>query len=189
MSYTEENDITIFNSSKKDDADFDVMSSLEDMAHHRQNGNVDKAKELGVELALSIYDDDQPAKLNDPVLLSPEYFTQLCTLMLFSAEAALNYYLPSPQLSAIAINSFHEVMSRNNLPIYDEIMAGQAYTFSFYFLSVRKGGDNTDEEVGKVFAMLCKKSDDTFFISEGSRLYRMALDSIRQKIAEMQFED
>lgn len=187
MSVSNENDIKIFDPSKKDDFPDDVLASVEGMMHHRQNGNVDKAKELGVEIALSIYDEDQPSKLSDKMFLSPEIFPQLCALMLFSTEAAFNYYLPSPQLSAIAINAFHEVMSRNNLPIYEEIMEGQA--FSFYFLSVRKGGNNTDEEVGKTFAMLCNHSGDSFFISEGQRLYRMMLDDIQKKITEMQFEN
>jgi hypothetical protein len=187
VAYTEDSDVKIFDPSKKDDSPNDVMSYVEGMAHHRQNGNVDKAKELGVEMALAIYDEDQSSKLSDEIFLSAEIFPQLCALMLFSTEAAFNYYLPSPQLSAIAINAFHEVMSRSNLPVYDEIMAGPE--FSFYFLSVRKGGEHTAEDIGKVFAMLCKHKDDQKFIDEGTRLYLMTLNEIQQKITDMKFEN
>lgn len=187
MAYTEDNDVKIFDPSKKDDNPSDIMSFVEGMAHHRQNGNVDKAKELGVELALAIYDENQTAKLSDSIFLSAEIFPQLCALMLFSTEAAFNYYLPSPQLSAIAINSFHEVMSRNNLPIYDEIMTGPE--FSFYFLSVRKGSEHIAEDIGKVFAMLCKHKDDPKFIEEGQRLYTLTLNEIQQMITDMKFEN
>ena len=187
MAYTEDNDVKIFNPSEKKDDSSDIISFVEGMAHHRQNGNVDKAKELGVEMALAIYDEDQTAKLSDEIFLSPEVFPQLCALMLFSTEAAFNYYLPSPQLSAIAINAFHEVMSRNNLPIYEQVMSGPA--FSFYFLNVRKGGEHIAEDIGKAFAMLCGHKDEEKFINEGITRYTETLKEIQQKIIDMKFEN
>ena len=187
MANLEDNDVKIFDPSKKTEQPDDAIAFVEGMSHHRLNGNVDKAKELGVELALSIYDEDQSAKLSDEVFLSSEIFPQLCSLILFSTEAAFNYYLPSPQLSAIAINSLHEVMSRSNLPIYDEIMANQS--FSFYFLSVRRGGENIAHDIGKAFAMLCNHKDDEKFVAEGERLYNCILNDVQQKITDMQFQN
>ncbi|MCQ2460549.1 MAG: hypothetical protein MJ115_00175 [Clostridia bacterium] len=187
MFYKEDSDIKIFDPSKKKEQSGDMLSYVEGMAHDRQNGNVDKAKELGVNIALSIYDEDQPSKLSDEIFLSAEIFPQLCALMLFSTEAALNYYLPSQQLSAIAINALHEVMSRNNLPIYEEIKEGPA--FSFYFLNVRKGGNDIPHDIGKAFAMLCNRANDSAFIEEGARLYALVLDDIQKQIAEIKFEN
>lgn len=183
----EDSDIKIFDPSKKNDQSSEMLSYVEGMAHHRQNGNVTKAKELGVNIALSIYDENQIGKLSDEIFLSSEIFPQLCALMLFSTEAALNYYLPSQQLSAIAINALHEVMSRNNLPVYEEIKEGPA--FSFYYLSVRKGGSDIPRDIGKAFAMLCNKANDPAFISEGERLYSLVLEEIQNQIADIAFEN
>lgn len=187
MIINEDNDIKIFDPSKKTDQSGEVLSYVEGMAHHRQNGNVDKAKELGVDIALSIYDENQNGKLTDEIFLSAEVFPQLCALMLFSYEAALNYFLPSQQLSAIAINALHEVMSRNNLPIYEEIKEGPA--FSFYYLSVRKGGAHIANDIGKAFAMLCNKANDAQFIAEGERLYKLVLDDVQAQIESLQFQN
>ena len=187
MFIEEDNDVKIFNPSKKVDQNGEMLSFVEGMAYHRQNGNVDKAKELGVNIALSIYDENQTDKLSDEIFLSAEIFPQLCALMLFSTEAALNYYLPSQQLSAVAINALHEVLARNNLPIYEEIKEGPAY--SFYYLSVRKGGSNIPNDIGKAFAMLCNRANDSAFIAEGERLYSLVLKDIQTQIMELQFQN
>lgn len=181
----EDSDIKIFKPSKQIDKDGGVLASVEGMNHHRQNGNVDKAKELGTKLADLAFDAKNKDLISDDIFLSQDIFPQVCALVLFSAEAALNYYLPSQQLSAIAINSLHEVLSSKKLPVYDTLMSSPA--FSFYYLSVRKGGTDIPGDIGDAFAMLCRHEEDKVFIEEGKKLYNKVLEIVENEILKIQF--
>ena len=188
MTGREDSDVKIFKPSKKADKDGGMLSFVEGMNYHRQNGNVDKAKELGKGLALSYHNENnQIVKLSSNVFMTEPFFPQVCTLMLFSIEAALNYYLPSQQLSTIAINAFHEELSSDSLPLYETAMASPA--FSFYYLSVRKGGDNIPKDIGEAFAMLCHRENDVDFIDEGKSIYTQVLAEISKRIVDEKFEN
>ena len=186
MQRKEDSDIKIFKPSDKSEKDSDILACVEGMNHHRQNGNVDKAKILGTVLAESAFDDERK-ELVDEVFLSKEIFPQVCALMLFSTEAALNYYLPSQQLSAIAINSLHEKIDEQNSPIYEDVMNSPA--FSFYYLSVRKGGNDIPKDIGEAFSMLCRHEGEDVFIEEGKKLYNMILELVQSKISQIGFAD
>lgn len=180
----EDSDIKIFKPSEKSAKDGDVLSFVEGMNYHRQNGNVEKAKELGTKLAGNSFEKNLKESL-DSVFLSDEFFHQVCALVLFSTEAALNYFLPSQQLSTIAINALHESLSSKKLEFYDSIINSPA--FSFYYLSVRKGGTDIPKDIGEAFAMLCRKENDSHFIEEGSKIYSAILDFVEKEISEARF--
>ncbi len=180
----EDSDVKIFRPSNNSANDCDILSSVEGMNYHRQNGNVEHAKELGTRLANISFEENLHKNL-DNSLLSDEFFHQVYTLVLFSTEAALNYYLPSQQLSTIAINSLHEALSTKNLEFYDSVVNSPA--FSFYYLSVRKGGTDIPKDIGEAFAMLCRKESDPFFIEEGSKIYSMVLDFVEAEISDAHF--
>ena len=186
MIINEDGDIKIFKPAEKADQNSDILSFVEGLSHHRQNGNVDKAKELGASIALAIYEDTQSDNMNAKGF-PQDHFMQRCALMLFSVEAALNYYLPSQQLSAIAIDSLHNNIQEKNLDFYHEIIEGPA--FSFYYLGVRKGGDNIPKDIGEAFAMLCGHTNDHAFIEEGKHLYTVVLLDIETKILNLKFEN
>lgn len=183
----EDSDIKIFKPSKQPDKDSGVLAFVEGMNHHRQNGNVDKAKKLGTKLAERAFDSKNKEVISNEVFLSDDIFPQICALVLFSTEAALNYYLPSQQLSAIAINALHEVLSSKHLPIYDSLMTSPA--FSFYYLSVRKGGTDIPGDIGDAFAMLCRHEGDVTFIEEGKKLYNMILETVEKEILNIGFSN
>ncbi len=187
MANREDSDIKIFKPSKEANTDGGVLSFVEGMNHHRQNGNVDKAKALGQDLANMAFEEGQNKNLSDDIFMSGDIFPQVCALILFSTEAALNYYLPSQQLSTIAINSLHETLGSHNLPIYEQIISSPA--FSFYYLSVRKGGSDIPYDIGEAFAMLCRRENDANFIDEGKRLYTMVLKVVENKIIETKFSN
>ena len=186
MQRKDDSDIKIFEPSDKSEKDSDILACVEGMNHHRQNGNVDKAKVLGIFLAEDAFDDKRK-DLVDEIFLSKEIFPQVCALMLFSTEAALNYYLPSQQLSAIAINSLHEKISEQSSPIYEDVMNSPA--FSFYYLSVRKGGSDIPRDIGEAFSMLCRHEGEDLFIEEGKKLYNMMLEFVQAKIFQIEFAD
>ena len=187
MARKEDSDIKIFKPSKQIDKDGGVLAFVEGMNHHRQNGNVEKAKELGAKLADLAFDSKNKEVISDEIFLSADIFPQVCALVLFSAEAALNYYLPSQQLSAIAINALHEVLSSKKLPVYDTLMSSPA--FSFYYLSVRKGGTDIPGDIGDAFAMLCRHEEDQAFIEEGKKLYNKILEIVEKQILAIGFSN
>ena len=183
----EDSDVKIFIPSKHSDQDLESISAVEEMNYHRQNGNVDKAKQVGAFVAELAFESGLSEKLSDEVFLSDQFYPQLCALMLFSAEAALNYYLPSQQLSATAINALHESLIEKNHPVYDTVMESPA--FSFYHLSVKKGGTDIPTDIGEAFAMLCRQESNAKFIEQGRNLYTMILGIIEAKIVELKFEN
>lgn len=187
MARKEDSDIKIFKPSKQIDKDGGVLAFVEGMNHHRQNGNVEKAKELGTSLADLAFDDKNKKIISDEIFLSSDIFPQVCALVLFSAEAALNYYLPSQQLSAIAINALHEVLSAKKLPIYETLISSPA--FSFYYLSVRKGGTDIPGDIGEAFAMLCRREEDKMFIEEGKKIYNKLLEIVENEIVKIGFSN
>ena len=181
----EDSDIKIFNPNKESENDSDMLSFVEGMNHHRQNGNVDKAKKLGEYLGNYAYSEDYKKLIKNPDLLHEDLYSQVCSLILFSVEAALNYYLPSQQLSTIAINSMHEVLNSKNSPIYATLKVSPA--FSFYYLSVRKGGSDIPGDIGEAFAMLCRHEGDKKFIEDGSKIYTDFLKIVEEEIRKIQF--
>jgi len=185
MTIREDSDIKIFSSEKNKNQDGGILSFVEGMNHHRQNGNVDKAKLLGLELGKEAMNPSNKNFLSDEVFMSEDIFPQVCALLMFSAEAALNYFLPSQQLSTIAINSLHEKLSESKSTIYDDVTKSPA--FSFYYLSVRKGGTDIPRDIGEAFAMLCRHEGDEQFIEEGKKLYNYILNVIEEKISAIDF--
>lgn len=183
----DDSDIKIFSCSKPPENDGDILSFVEGMHHHRQNGNVEKAKSLGILLGNYLYSEEYKPLIKDEKFLAEPLYPQLCSLILFSTEAALNYFLPSQQLSTIAINSMHEVLDGKNSPIYASLKVSPA--FSFYYLSVRKGGADIPGDIGEAFAMLCRHENEPDFVSQGKSVYTDFLKLIEEKIIKINFAD
>ena len=78
-----------------------------------------------------------------------------------------------------------EALGKKNLEFYDSVVSSPA--FSFYYLSVRKGGTDIPKDIGEAFAMLCRKESDPFFIGEGSKIYSMVLDFVEAEISDAHF--
>ncbi len=182
-----DDDVKIFdpnNNNKKSEKD-DFLAIVEETNRQRKNGNSEKAKNLGKELADLAGDKDlfmSFIKIDD---LDPSILEQAYALMQFSAEAALNFYLPSTLLSTIAVNTLQETMILQKNPMYEAALNGSA--FSFYYLSVRKGGDQLPYDIGCAFAMLCGKEGDEHYINVGKRLYIEILKMVEDKIKLLKF--
>ena len=59
-------------------------------------------------------------------------------------------------------------------------------SFTFYYLSVRKN-NNIEERIGKNYAMLCDKDDDSYLVSLGARVYALTENLICDMIEEAEF--
>jgi len=185
MNRNDDLDVKIFEPNHKDNDKDDILSIVEETNRQRINGNSTKAKALGKELALLATDEDFFKSFLDKDDLKPSVFEQAFALMQFSAEAALNYYLPSTLLSTIAVNALQESLIKQKNPMYEAALNGSA--FSFYYLSVRKGGNDIPSDIGCAFAMLCSKENKEHYIKVGQTLYLETLKLVENKIKSAGF--
>lgn len=176
-------DIKIFHPSKKEGAGADLAELALLMDTYRSNGNMEKAKSLGEELAdLSpeLFCPDEASKLNtNEVRL-------LRALMVFSAQISLHKYLPHQMLVSQAINAMYSKISKNHPGLFENISDGSSYTF--YYLSVRKNR-NVEENIGKNYAMLCDRDNDEFYESLGTRVYIRTDATVCDMIEEYEFKE
>lgn len=171
--------------SENEKADSDMLRQLEALDHHRQNGNVQKARNLGRRLAEIVLDEETKAEIGDTDFAEGKLLVKTGVLALFSTEAALNFYLPSAQLSTIAITEMHRLLAKTGSPLYEKIMESPAY--SFYYLSIRKGGDDVSTEIGKAFAMNCRHEDEEKYIAEGKYIYERVQKEVLHQIDKFEF--
>lgn len=182
MPVNNDSDVKIFKTSKKQESDTDILKTVEVLDINRKNGNLRKAKELGIIIA-----DSEWVIIND--LFGKEKETvvkqQIGVLLMFSTEAALNYFLPSTQIAAIAIGSFHDRISEYDPSLYETVMESPG--FSFYYLNIRKCQEDVPKAIGKAFAMLGQHDGDEAYIEKGKEVYTLALKNVEKKISEIDF--
>ena len=173
-------DVKIYGSKLKDE-NSELAGVLEMMKEHRANGNIDKAKALGIRLSnMDIRIED----LVSPKFLKSDIIYQIKVLFIFAAEANLQMLISSPLLSTTAVNAMYDEIQNRSSGFYENISDGVA--FSFYYTSVKNGGD-IERNVGETFAMLCSVEDNESFIETGSMLYRTATEIVSRCIDEAAF--
>ncbi|MEG0979224.1 MAG: hypothetical protein RR911_06650 [Oscillospiraceae bacterium] len=185
MGHNDDSDVKIFEIKHPDSDKDDIITIVEETSRQRQNGNSTKARKLGKELSVIATDDNFLDSFLSIYELAPEATEQVFALMQFSSEAALNFYLPSNILSTIAVNTLQEALIKRQNEIYNAALNGSS--FSFYYLSVRKGGSDLPVDVGRAFAMLCGKENDEHYIKAGKQIYLKSLKLVEDKIKEFDF--
>lgn len=181
----DDSDIKIFGSAEET-ADSEFLRQIEALDHHRQNGNMEKALTLGKKLYTIIVDESTRDEIKDPDFMEGKLYIKTGVLALFAAEAALNMYLPSSQLSTIAISEMHRLLAKIGSPVYAKILESPAY--SFYSLTLRKGGD-VSEEIGKAFAEHCRHEGDEKYIAEGKYIFERVIAEVRHQIDKLDFAE
>lgn len=185
MGINDDSDVKIFKKQQGQNDNDDILSLAEEMNRHRQNGNLQKAKDLGVKLANSTPDCCKADSTLDSSFSAPD--KQVCALLLFTTEAALHFYLASPQLSTIAVNTFQDALLDNNYDYYTDVLNNSA--FSVYYLILRKGSSDIPKEIGEYFAKLCGQKDNEKYCLIGRNIYNNTLKSIEETIAKIDFID
>ncbi len=183
----DDSDIKIFTPASHADKDNDILDLVESIDHHRRNGNVARARKLGKNLVKVALQENVMDGFSGPEFRTPEVTTEIGVLLLFSTEAALNYFLPTAQLSAIAISSLHEAMESQESEFFKNVVESPAY--SLYYLSIRKGGEDVARSIGESFAKLCQHPDSETFIAEGKRIYELAVNEVEKDVLEAGFKD
>ena len=188
-----DNDIKIYEGSKSVNITSAVMNTFEVMNFHRENGNLQKAKDLGIRLAtLSPTDDDaKHGKGIDLISGLPQRFHtqdivyQIKVLLVFAAETVLQSEIRDEILATTAINAMHDKI-REDMPVFFSNISSSA-AFTFYCLALKKRGEVT-ENIGNAFAMMCdvQKNTDSF-VSAGKSVWEKAVKGLKDEIAKVDF--
>lgn len=154
MNNFDDADIKIFGSSKTEKEVDVLVNMMEVMKVQRENGNVDRAKELGTKIANQIC---VPERINKSFLEKVSEFKdndaiveQMKLLATFAAEAEIHVALEKYSVSMTAVNALYDELLKLDDDLYDNITDA----FTYYYLVLRKGGD-IDFYMGKKFAKLC----------------------------------
>lgn len=167
----EDNDIKIF-TKKVNDEKIDEAFLIDEMNTQRNNGNIEKAKNLGGYLSM-IFVDEEALLLSLKPLIGEANFPkqimyQIRILMFFTAEYCINKSLPNMATKNTAINSLYDAIMAEAGEFYEEFSDGAEY--SFYYLALKKAAGK-DVKLGKTFAMLCGKENNEEFIDFGEKLF------------------
>ena len=160
-----DDDIKIFHPRKSGGAGGDLMHLAALTDAYRRNGNMAKATALGEKLAGIVPEEAFP---EDSARLKNNELMQLRALMSFSAQIALQKYMPHSMLASQAVNAMFMKLSETSPGIFANISDGSSFTF--YYLSLRKQ-ENIEEEIGRNYAMLCERTGDEWFAELGSKVY------------------
>lgn len=184
----DDSDVKIFKEQPKNDDSFDEVSVMAEMTKNRNNGNIQKAKNLGNHLASLFVDEEkllsdlenEVGKLD----FSDDIMYQIKVLLVFTAEYCINHSLSTSLLSNTAVNAMYDAISTSVYEFYDRL--DDAAEYSFYYLAVRKG-INISDNIGVSFAMLCGKEKDKAFTELGKNIFLAAKREIENLIDIYEF--
>ena len=154
-----EEDVKIF---VPDEEETGVLSegerSAAEYVAHRENGNLEKTRELGELLAQTLVGDSRR-------LREEPFFHQKLVLLSFLAGDELEAGLSDLILQKSAVAAMNRRLEEVSPEIHDIVVDSTAFTM--YILNDRQGEGRTE---GQVLAQLCDRDDDAALIRRGDEL-------------------
>ncbi len=176
----EDGDIKIYVGRKDiENEEFEALS--EDIKRNEQNGNSEKAKQLGEKLA-GVKPTDELTQ-NCGIDFTAAVLYQSRVLLTFVAEYVVQKNIGDAFLSDAVSSAMYDYLKVNEKGYYDNISDGSAFTF--YLLALNKGG-NLSENIGREFALRCSlKSSEIEKL--GSEIFEYGIEKFTKLIDEAQF--
>lgn len=176
----EDGDIKIY-VGRKDSENDEFENLSEDIKRNIQNGNNEKAKQLG-EMMAKVKPTDELTKESD-INFTASVLYQTRVLLTFVAEYTVQKNIEDKLLADAVSASMYNYLKANEKGYYDNISDASAFTF--YLLALNKDG-NMSENVGKEFAMRCSlKSDE--IVKFGSKVFEYGIEKFTKLIEQSQF--
>lgn len=182
----EDKDMKIFGSNRADKSflNSELYGDDADYQKQKENGNVDKAKELGVLLANEFVSvcrkDELTLSQND----NESLMTQKILLLSFTVMAGLEEFCDNIAIANTARTSFFDKLYELDNDLF--VRSSDTGAFSFYYLSFRRGTE-VDRRVGQTFAMLCSHDGDPIYQELGEALYCWFFSIIQKKVEQAEF--
>lgn len=178
----EDRDIKIYVSKKKSEQN-DFQQISDGINFNTRNGNIEKAKQLGIRLAKIKPESKELGLSCEKAATSTLYCIRV--LLTFTAEYTVQSIIDSEIISDAISSSMYNYLKSEEPGYYDNISDGSAFTF--YLLALKKGG-NVEKNIGEQFAQRCGTSREEF--SEmGANVFRLALNLFTKIISETDFKN
>lgn len=176
-----------------DDSDMKIVGAEEEAVPHEQteqqweqekeNGNIDRAKLLGKNLAEAFARRESGAA--NGVAENPAILCQRRILMAFTAESTLKSCLPADVTVDTAQAMFMNTLQEMAPSFYEDLQESGA--FSFYYMCLRDGRE-VEKQIGKAFASLCGVAGSESYERMGQLLYVQCVEQIKQLAVGMGFK-
>jgi len=162
-------------------------SANEDYLTEKENGNIERAKLLGRNLARILSADVADECMSNIRQDSEDSRTKTQVLLLFAfaIDRGLNTHVPNMTLVNTAHTSFFNTLQDISPDVYDQISDTGAY--SLYMLCARREGEHVCKSVGESFAKLCGKEDDIALASTGEMIFSIFLNMVKVEVAKTDF--
>lgn len=186
MHNNHDHDIKIFGSNPMDNSNLnnELYGDDADYKKEKENGNLSRAKELGVILASEFVSvcrkDELTLSQND----SESLMTQKILLLSFTVMAGLEEFCPNLAIANTARTAFYDKLYELDNDLF--VRSSDTGAFSFYYLSFRRGTE-VDRRIGQTFAMLCSHDGDPIYQELGEALYCWFSSIIQKKVEKTDF--
>jgi len=182
----DDSDIKIVGAVKIDEHD-EALDNADELEHHRNSGNLEKARKLGVELSSKIIDEDGDPAFGQDISENDEIRRQRRILLAFTINYAVENNIKSKILDKVVIREFCDSLQKNVPGFYQDLR--ESGSFSFYYLCIRRGGSSTERCVGNNFAMLAGYEGDPIMEELGESLFFHFNYIIEKTISDIGFAD
>ena len=150
----------------------------------KANGNIKKAKELGVLLAAEFVSVCKKDELTISENDSESLIAQKVLLLSFTVMAGLEEFCPNITIANAARTAFFDELNVLDKGLFEK--SSDTGAFSFYYLSFRRGTE-VDRRVGQTFAMLCSHDGDPIYQELGEALYCWFLSTVQNYVKNTEF--
>ena len=150
--------------------------------HERENGNLEKAHDIGRFFARALM--DQSGFAYEKNRASDFEARNRSILFAFTADRVLSTFMPNHIIARSAQNEFFDEIRRSDIGLYESISRSGA--FSMYLLCKRRG-DGRYTGVGKVYAGVIRRPDDEATVAKGDEIYEKYFDFCIEHIKNIEF--
>ncbi len=150
--------------------------------HERENGNLEKAHDIGKFFARELMSTDGFAYEKNRA--SDFEARNRSILFAFTADRVLSTFMPNHIIARSAQNEFFDEIRKSDIGLYESISRSGA--FSMYLLC-RRRGDGRYAGIGRVYAGVVRRPDDEAITAAGDELYEKYFNYCIEHIKNIEF--
>ena len=150
--------------------------------HERENGNLEKAHEIGKYFAGALMKKDGCAYEKNRA--SDFEARNRSILFAFTADRVLSTFMPNHIIARSAQNEFFDEIRKGDIGLYESVSRSGA--FSMYLLCKRRG-DGRYSGIGRVYADVLRKPENEETVAFGDELYAKYFDFCIEHIKNIEF--
>ena len=151
-------------------------------SHELENGNLEKAHEIGRFFAKALMDTDGFAYEKNRA--SDFEARNRSILFAFTADRVLSTFMPNNIIARSAQNEFFDEIRRRDIGLYESVSRSGAFAM---YLLCRRRGDGRYTGVGRVYAGVIRRPDDDETAAKGDEIYENYFNFCIEHIKNIEF--